>query len=110
MVSPHHSRGDDDRLPEEVLAHSRRRHTLRILSEAGSSMALADVAAEIASHEQPTPADEPDWELIKRIYISLYHWHVPKLDDHKLVEFSMARRTVTLADSLSPTLRTKLAA
>lgn len=72
-------------------------------------MALADVAADIASHEQPTSADEPDWELIERIYISLFHWHIPKLDDHGLVEFSMARRTVSIADSVSPAMRTKLA-
>lgn len=72
-------------------------------------MALADVAAELAAREQPTTTAEPDWDNIKRIYIALYHCHVPKLEDAGLVEFNMARRTVALADSLSPSLWTKLA-
>lgn len=72
-------------------------------------MALADVATEIASLELPDSDEGPDWELIERIYISLYHRHIPKLDDYGLVEFSMARRTVALADSVSPAIRTKLA-
>lgn len=71
-------------------------------------MALADVVAEIAAHGQPTGTEELNWDNIKRIYTTLYHWHVPKLEDLRLVEFNMTRRTVALADSLSTTLRPKL--
>ncbi len=110
MVSPHHSRVGDHRLPDDVLEDARRRHTLRILSESGVSMALADIAAEIASLERPDSDEGPDWERIERIYISLYHCHVPKLDDHGLVEFDIARRTAAIADAVSPAIRTKLAA
>lgn len=107
MVSPHHSVGDEQ-IPHELLAEPRRQHTLRILNNTHSPMALADVAAEIAAHEQPTATEEPDWDRIKRIYIALYHRHAPKLEDAGVIEFDMARRTVTLADPLSPSLQTKL--
>lgn len=110
MASPYHSCVRDDQLPEEVLSHSRRRHALRILSETQSTMALADLAADIASHEQPASGGAPNWALIERIYITLFHRHIPKLDDFGLVEFSMARRTVKIADSVSPTMRAKLTA
>ena len=108
MVSPHHSVGDAQQ-PYALLAEPRRRHTLRALSDTDSPLALADVAAEISAHEQPTATETPDWDNIKRIYVALYHCHIPKLEDAGLVEFNMARRTVALAGSLSPTLRAKLA-
>lgn len=109
MTSPHPS-PQYDQLPGDVLAHPRRRQLLRILSAADAPMALADLAADIAAHEQPPTDGQPDWDLIERIYITLYHRHIPKLDDCELVEFSMAQRTVALTDSLSPTTRTKLRA
>lgn len=108
MVSPHHSVCDEQQ-PYELLTEPRRRHTLRALRDTDSPLALADVAAEISAHEQPTATETPDWDNIKRIYVALYHCHVPKLEDAGLVEFDMTRRTVALADSPSPTLRAELA-
>lgn len=82
-----------------ALAHSRRRRVLDVLSESDSPMALADLAADIASRESKESEETADEASIERVQISLYHNHVPKLADASIVEFNASKRTVSLDDS-----------
>lgn len=81
----------------EALAHTWRRDALSILSETNSPMSLADLAREIAKREQERPGVTQDEELPEQIYISLYHAHIPKLEDIGLIEFNVDDRTVASA-------------
>lgn len=84
----------DETSYHEALANTWRRQALAILRDAESPMSLADLAKEVAGHEQERPRAEPDEELIECIYISLYHAHIPKLEALDLVEFRPEERTV----------------
>lgn len=62
-------------------------------------MALADMADEIAVWENDTGISNISAEEVKRVYISLYHTHVPKLADADIVEYSQERDSVTMTDN-----------
>lgn len=79
----------------EVLSNSRRRRLIYLLYHAGGEGDLRDLAREIASAEQDTPADEDQY---KRLYISLYQTHVPKLEEYGIVEYNSDTKQVTLTD------------
>lgn len=96
MVSSERPLDSDEARLHRVLANSRRRHVLDVLGESDSPVTLADLAADLASRESDETADR---ERIERVQISLYHNHVPKLDDVGIVEFDATERTVSLDDS-----------
>ena len=91
--------GRDDLSHEDLfdaLAHERRRHLLDVLDEAGAALSLSDLARSVARQERASPRPVDDG-TVKRVRLSLYHWHVPKLEDAGLVEFDPDARTVGLA-------------
>lgn len=81
-----------------VFAHHRRRYTLRELWRHEQPMALADLADELAVRENETAITEIPAEEVKRIYMSLYHTHIPKLAEADLVDYDQERDTVTLTE------------
>lgn len=83
----------------DALAHQRRRHVLHCLRNYDQTMALADLADEVSVRENETAITEISAEEVKRVYISLYHTHIPKLQDVGVVEYSQERDTVTLLDT-----------
>lgn len=106
--------GRDDLSREDVfdaLGHDRRRRVLDVLDEAGTALSLSDLARSVARREH-APRHPMD-ETVKRVRISLYHRHVPKLEDAGLVDYDPDDRTVGLeapvagipdrADLLAPT-------
>lgn len=78
------NRSDDGTRP---LDHRYRRRTLRRLR--GEPVHLADLAGEIAREHPGDP--EPE-----RVYVELYHVHVPKLEDAGLVAFDPDEKTVVV--------------
>ncbi len=62
----------------EILASPRRRYILHCLRTHDSPLALADVADEVAVYENESNITDISAEEIKRVYISLYHTHIPK--------------------------------
>lgn len=85
----------------DVLAEQRRRYVLHCLREHATSMTLSDVADEVAALEHETPVDDVPAEAVERIYLSLYHSHVPKLADANVVEYDPERDTVALAENVA---------
>lgn len=81
----------------EALANRRRRYVLQCLCEYQTPMALADLADEIATQEQDAPLPDIPAEDVKRVYMSLYHTHIPKLADANIVEYTQEQDLVALS-------------
>ena len=82
----------------DVLSHTHRRALLECLDDHGVSLALADVAEEVALLNSGRSIQEISPDDIKRIYMSLYHSHVPKLAAEGFVEYDQGRDIVNLTD------------
>lgn len=80
----------------DALSHRRRRRLLAVLRDDDHWMAVADVVKALALDEgAATIEDVPD-EEIAWIYASLFHTHLPKLEDDGAVERNRERNTVAL--------------
>jgi len=82
-----------------VLSASRRRFVLRLLGDHSTPMALADVADELAAWERDADLTEVPAADVKSVYMSLYHVHVPKMEDAGVVEYGQQRDAVALAEN-----------
>lgn len=77
-----------------LLADSRRRYLLYHLHEQGSCR-LAQLAGIIANQETGTVgAVSPD--IVRDVYLDLYHTHLPKLDSAGIVDYSESLGEVLL--------------
>lgn len=81
----------------DALASARRRYLLSVLQD-HETLALADLADEIAEWEHDAPLPEITPETVKDIYTSLHHRHLPKLTDCGLVIYDDETELVRLAD------------
>lgn len=87
----------------DALSHSRRRLLLSALRNV-SEPTLHELAARIASLERDRPQEAVAGETVERVYLSLYHAHVPKLVDHGLVRFDETDGTIALDEGAAPAL------
>ncbi|MFC7154053.1 hypothetical protein ACFQPA_01105 [Halomarina halobia] len=76
-----------------ALAHSRRRYLLYTLKER-SRWTLTDLATKIAAWENEIAEEAVTVEARDRVYISLYHAHVPKLVEDGIVTFDGETGTI----------------
>ncbi len=61
-------------------------------------MALADLADEVAVRENDSRITDIPADEVKRTYLSLYHSHIPKLADARVVQYDQERDTVSLSE------------
>lgn len=78
----------------DVLANQRRRYILHCLRAYQTPMSLADLADEVATWEQNEPIKDISAEEVKRVYMSLYHSHIPKLVDANIIKYTQERDLV----------------
>ncbi|MFB6122200.1 MAG: hypothetical protein ABEJ78_01905 [Haloferacaceae archaeon] len=78
------------------MANQRRIHLLDTLVASDGPMALHELAVEVAARE--SDGGEPSEDHLDRVRTSLFHNHLPQLDDASLVEFDADRRQVVVAD------------
>lgn len=83
---------DEDRtnhLPEyerhRLLASERRRLLLTVLENRESTATLDDLAAAIADRENER--EMANGEAVERVKLTLHHNHLPKLDEHDVVDY-----------------------
>lgn len=81
----------------ELLADRRRRDALRVLAFHGEPVTLADLADEVAARERGAPLAEISPDDVLRVYLSLYHRHVPKLADAGVLAYDQDADLVRLA-------------
>lgn len=83
----------------EVLKSPRRRYALYYLKQAGGRAELSEITDQVAAWENEIPPAQLASEQRKRVYISLYQTHMPKLDDAGIVEYDQSRGVVELAEN-----------
>lgn len=84
-----------------LLADRRRRYAISVLRRHGATMSLADLADEVAVKEHAAPITEIPADDVKRIYMSLYHSHVPRLEDFGVVDYRQESDRLTLSGDVS---------
>jgi len=82
----------------DLVSSQRRRHALVCLAGRDDGLALADLAADVAALEHDEGAHDVPHETVERVYLSLYHCHVPKLEDGDVVTHDRDANVVALAD------------
>lgn len=82
----------------EILSNSRRRFMLSYLHEHDGPVDLMDLANEIAAWENDTTVAELTDKQSKRVYVSVYQTHVPKLVSTDLIEYDSDSGLIELSD------------
>lgn len=72
----------------DLLADQRRRYVLACLVDNTQSMALADLAEDVAVRENEGTLTAIPKEEVQAISTSLYHIHIPKLVDEGVIEYN----------------------
>jgi hypothetical protein len=85
--------------PFGVLSHHRRRYIIECLTLYGSPMTLPDLADECVMMEHQCAINEIPAETVKRMYMSLYHTHIPKLVEADVVEYDQESDSVALGQN-----------
>lgn len=71
----------------DLLSNPRRRFVISYLREHGRPIELTALAREVAAWENDVPAEELTDQQEKRVYVSLYQTHIPKLRNAGIVEY-----------------------
>lgn len=80
----------------DVLSSTRRRQVLYLLKNEGE-MELTELAEQVAAEENDTTVTDLTKQQRKRVYVSLYQTHVPKLEDARLVDYDQDTGEVQLS-------------
>lgn len=84
-----------------LLADKRRRYTLHFLKQRRESVAVRDVAEQVAAWENGKSVEDLTSQERKRVYIALYQSHLPTLDKEGVVEYDADRGVVNLSPSMA---------
>jgi len=79
----------------DILSSARRRYVLYLLKTEGR-MELTELAEHVAARENDTSVEELTRQQRKRVYVSLYQTHIPKLEDAGFVEYDQDSGYVSL--------------
>jgi len=82
----------------DILSSPRRRYVLYYLREYGGPVELTALAEKLAAWENDTTVEELPAQARKRVYVSLYQTHVPKLEESGLIEYDSDSGELALAD------------
>lgn len=82
-----------------ILSDRRRRDVLYHLNESEERVELADLAQAVAVRETGSEEGSVSATDLRRVHVSLYHAHVPKLAAANAVAFDPAERTVALTET-----------
>lgn len=85
----------------DLLSHQLRRELIRCLQKYEEPITLADAADElaVATHDA-TSLTEIDPETVKRIYMDLYHMHIPKLAEYAIVQYDQEQDLLFSTDRI----------
>ncbi|WP_138004361.1 DUF7344 domain-containing protein [Halalkalirubrum salinum] len=71
----------------DLLSSSRRRFIIRRLKSRSTGIDLQTLAGDLAAQEADIDRDELTAQQRKRIYVSLYQTHIPKLADADVIQY-----------------------
>ncbi|QWC20226.1 hypothetical protein [Halorubrum sp. 2020YC2] len=81
-----------------LLSNPRRRYILQYLNRTGETIRLQALAAEVAAWENETEPEALTNKQQKRLYVSLYQTHIPKLEEAGIVEYDGDTGEIRLTD------------
>lgn len=81
----------------DILSSPRRRYVLYLLRDAGEPVELTTLAEHVAAWENDVEVTEITEQERKRVYVSLYQTHIPRLDEADVVEYNKETGLVSLA-------------
>lgn len=82
----------------EILSNTRRRMVLYYLRQYGGSATVQELAEEIAALENDVDVSDLRRQQRKRVYVSLYQTHLPKLEETGIIRYDDDRGEVHLTD------------
>jgi len=82
----------------EILSNHRRRMVLYYLRQHGQTATVNELAEEIAAMENEIPVEELTSQQRKRVYVSLYQTHLPKMAEANVIDYDTDAGTVSLAN------------
>jgi DNA-binding transcriptional ArsR family regulator len=82
----------------EILSNTRRRMLLFYLRKYEGSATVKELAERIAALENDVAVEDLERQQRKRVYVSLYQTHVPKLEKAGIVEYDDASGEVRLTN------------
>ena len=88
----------------DILSSARRRYVLHVLNTKGE-MELTELAEHVAARENDIEVEELTKQQRKRVYVSLYQTHVPKLRDAGLVAYDEDGQVVSLRSNANDLAR-----
>lgn len=80
----------------ELLSNARRRFVISYLRSQDGRVPLNELSQSLAAWENDIPVDELGDQQIKRIYVSLYQTHLPKLEEAGLIEYDRENSTLEI--------------
>jgi hypothetical protein len=80
----------------DILSSARRRYVLYHLRQADGPVDINELARQVAAWENDVPVEELTDQQRKRVYISLYQSHIPKLDSLGIVDHDTETGNVSL--------------
>lgn len=81
----------------ELLSSPRRRYILYYLRQSREPVELTTLAEQVAAWENETDVDNITEQERKRVYVSLYQTHIPRLDEAGVIEYDKDSGMVSLA-------------
>lgn len=94
----------------DILSNTRRRMVLYYLRQHGGPAAVQDIAEEIAALENDVDPEALSRQQQKRVYVSLYQTHLPKLETAGVIGYdedeglvSLTSRAMEIDTYLTPT-------
>lgn len=81
----------------ELLSSPRRRYILYHLRQSEQPVELTTLAEQVAAWENETDVENITEQERKRVYVSLYQTHVPRLDEAGVIEYDKDSGMVSLA-------------
>lgn len=82
----------------ELLSSTRRRRVLYYLREHDGMATVNELAEQIAAMENDVEVEDLNRQQRKRVYVSLYQTHVPKLEEAGIIEYDDETGEVRLTD------------
>ena len=82
----------------EILSNKRRRMVLYYLQHNDGSATIQELAKRIAALENDVSVEELSDQQRKRVYVSLYQTHIPKLQESDIIHYDEERGEVHLTD------------
>lgn len=100
-------RVQSDLEPDEIfmlLNNSRRQAIIRLISDVEGGVTLSELTERIAAAEKDVDRSDLSKDARKRVYVSCYQCHLPKLEEHDVVSVNGDQHVVIPSENHSALL------